>query len=59
MQSGIEQRLTVYNIHIYTETILKLNLGETQGEFYMQGKGDYLDRVNSDQMVLEIVRWGG
>jgi hypothetical protein len=33
--------------------------GGTQRGFYKQAKGDYLNRVNLDQMVLEIVRWEG
>ncbi len=31
-------------------------LGRVQGEIYMKVKGYYLNRVHSDQMVLEIVR---
>jgi hypothetical protein len=31
----------------------------TQGGICMKAKGEYSDRVHSDQMVLGIVRWGG
>ncbi len=37
----------------------KLLSGGTLVEIYMQAKGDYLNRVHSDQVVLEIVRSGG
>jgi hypothetical protein len=61
MQSVIELKIKVYNIYIYiyVETALQMNLGGTQGEFYMQAKWDYLNRVHSDQMVLKIVRQMG
>jgi hypothetical protein len=36
-----------------------MNLRGSSRGFYMQAKGDYLDGVHLDQMVLEIVRQGG
>jgi hypothetical protein len=46
--------------YVYAETILQMNLGgKLRGNFHMQAKGDYLNRVDSDQIVLKIVRRGG
>jgi hypothetical protein len=33
-----------------------MKLRETSREIYMKAKGDYQDRVHSDQMVIVIVR---
>ncbi len=43
------------------ETILQMKLRgkSSQTENCMKAKGDYQNRVHSDQMVLVIVRWGG
>ncbi len=60
MQSVIEQQMkqcTIY-IHICGDHPTNDSQGELQGEFYMQAKDYYLNRVYSDQMVLKIVRWG-
>ncbi len=59
MQSVIEQKLTVYNKYIYVETVLQLNFAWELKGIFMQAKGDYLNWVHSDQIVLEIVRRGG
>ncbi len=49
-----------YSIHICADTALQMNLrGELKERFCMQAKGDYLNPVHADQMVFEIVRWGG
>ncbi len=48
-------KLIVYSINICAETVLQLNLrGNSRGILHAI-QGDYLNRVHSDQMVLEIV----
>ncbi len=58
MQSGIEQRLTVYNIrvHICREHTKIESQGELEGNSACKPRRTtvYLDKVNSDQMVPEI-----
>jgi hypothetical protein len=60
MQSIIDQNMRiVYNIY----TVIRghptnESQGKLKGNFHMQAKGDNLNQVHSDQMVLEI-RWGG
>ncbi len=56
MQSLIELKFNWCAIIIYTETIQHTNLRENSRGIYMQAKGDYLDWVYSDQMVLGIVK---
>ncbi len=43
---------------MYAETLLQVNLTGDSAGFYIQAKGEYLNRGHSDHMVLQIVRWG-
>jgi hypothetical protein len=59
MQSVIEQKIDSVQ-YIYMQTLsYKRISGGTQWGFYMQAEEDYLNQIHSDQMVLEIDRWGG
>jgi hypothetical protein len=43
-----------YNL---AETVLQMNLKGKWRVIEMKANGDFLNRVHSDQMVLEIDRW--
>ncbi len=53
MNNSIEY--TIYAKYEITESLIM----KTQGGIWKKAKGDYQDRVHSDQMVLVIARWGG
>jgi hypothetical protein len=48
----------VYNINIYAETILQINLRELNGNLNAS-QGGLSESGQLDQMVLEIVSWEG
>jgi hypothetical protein len=54
IQSLIEDKFNnAQYLYIYRDH--PTHRSNSRGGFYLQAKGDYLNRVHSDQMVLEIV----
>ncbi len=62
MQSIFKQEIVQWTVHMCRYCPTNESQGELKGYFrvfYMQAKGDYMNWIHSDQVVLEIVRRGG